>query len=253
MEKLYYLNHQQYQTGDVKTAFKFAKELCKQYSKIDTITLLVPSVQQYDIITKELGITKQNCTEHIVPGKLKKHLQVHTIRTYHPDRHLAGNEEYELLISIFIKPKNLEQFVAEPKVKYWIIVPWLYEENRSFLEVHKAIDMTTGVAIHVDYDLDKRVTNAIKWLKTTSSSDFNFSHHDDKERLKQMSNALSHYGVSLTYDAVVSCCINHGIPYVAALMIAEYFTNAQHHRYPIHNHEYDYTFMKQVMEREDWV
>lgn len=93
------------------------------------------------------------------------------------------------------------------RVKYWIIVPWLMDENRSFLEVHKAVDIETGMALEVNCELDDRVKHAIEWLKSTSYPNECFLHPNDEERLKQMSNALSYYDVPLTYDVVV----NYGI------------------------------------------
>lgn len=250
MEQLYYLNRKRYNSGDVETAYRFALGLCKQDPNIDTITLLVPQARQYDIITKELGITTKFCTNHIVPNNLHKKLQVHTVKTYKPGYQFMGHGDCEVLIAVIVNPKDLEQFVDKSKVKYWIIVPWLMDENTSFLEVHEAVDIETGKALEVNYELDDRVKHAIEWLKATSYPNECFHHPNDKERLKQMSNALSYYDVPLTYDAVVNYSIYHGIINEAANMIAEHFTKAQQHKYAVRNHDYD--FMKQMMEREDW-
>ena len=242
------MNRERYLNGDVQIAFRFAYDLCKQDPNIDTITLLVPQARQYDIITKELGITNKFCINHTVPNNLGKCLQVHTVKTYHPDYQFVDCEDCELLISIIVNPKDLEQFVDKSRVKYWIIVPWLLDENKSFLEIHEAIDVETGDTIQVSYELDERVKHAIEWLINTSYPNSCFHHPNDEERLKKMSNALSHFGVPLTYDAVVNYCIYHGIINEAAHMIAEHFTKAQQHKYPLRNH--DYNFMKQMMERE---
>ena len=250
MEQLYYLNRERYNSGDVKTAFRFALGLCKQDSNIDTITFLVPQARQYDIITKELGIATKFCTNHIVPNYLHKKLQVHTVRTYNPDYQFMGQEDCEVLVAVIVNPKDLERFVAKSKVKYWIIVPWLLDENISFLEVHEAVDIETGKALKVNYELDDRVKHAVEWLKATSYPNEHFHHPNDEERLKQMSNALSYYDVPLTYDAVMNYCIYHGIINEAANMIAEHFTKAQQRKYAVHDH--DYGFMKQMMQREDW-
>ena len=250
MEQLYYLNRERYNSGDVETAFRFALGLFKQDPNIDTITLLVPQARQYDIITKELGIATKFCTNHIVPNNLHIKLQVHTVKTYNPGYQFMGHEDCEVLIAVIVNPKDLEQFVDKSKVKYWIIVPWLMDENKSFLEVHEAVDLETGKAMEVDYELDDRVKHGIEWLKATSFPNSYFHHPNDEERLKQMSNALSHYKVPLTYDAVVNYCLNHGIINDAAHMIAEHFTKAQLRKFRLHNH--CLAFMKQMMNRDDW-
>ena len=247
MEKLYYLSHKQFHDGDLKAAFKFAMELCKKDSNIDTITLLVPQVSNYDIITRELKIATKECKSHIIPNSSKIRLQVHTVKTYHPTYQFAGCKNCELLIAIIVNPKDLEKFIDCSRVKYWIIVPWMLSENKSFFEVHEAIDIETGDSVSMNYKLDDRVRNAIEWLKVTSYPNSCFHHPNDITRLKQMSNALSHYKVPLSYDAIVNYCINDGIIYDAAKMIAEHFTKAQRYRFPVRNNEY--LFMKSMMEK----
>ena len=248
MEKLYYLNHQKFQEGDLKNAFSFALNLCAQDHNIDTITLLVPQANHYDIIGKELGIPPKDCTKHIIPNRLNMCLQVHTVRTYHPDYQLVGRDNCELLLAIWVNPKELNQFLDKSKVKYWVIVPWLLNDNKSFLEIHRAVDMETGKALHVDYQMDERVKRAIEWLKSTSYPNDLFHHPFDEERLKKMSNALSHYKIPFSHDALVNYCINNGIVNDAAQMIAEYFTKAQKRKFSMRDPGYHY--MKQIMDGE---
>lgn len=250
MDLLYYLNHEHYQKGDLQIAFKFAMGLCKKDTNIDTITLLVPQANNYDVISNELSIPEKLCKKHIVPNPLKKCLQVHTVKTYSPSLKFLGHDDCELLIAIMVSPKDLDQFVDKSRVKYWIVVPWLLSENKSFFEIHEAIDLETGEISHGEYQLDDRVKHAIEWLKSTSFPNECFNHPNDKERLKKMSNALSHYNVPLSYDAVVYYCLNNGIINEASHIIADHFLKAQQRLFAVPRHDYD--FLKEMMDRTDW-
>ena len=64
--RMYYINHNVFQKGDVQKAWIFAAQLLDQYPYIDTITFLVYQSQQYEpFIQRELGISVKQCKEHI--------------------------------------------------------------------------------------------------------------------------------------------------------------------------------------------
>lgn len=252
MEQLYYLNRQQFTSGDVKLAWEFVNKLLIEDKNIDTVSLLVLSANQYEpFVTKELRIPLKECKQHVVPNSLGIRIQVHTVKTYKPGYTFEGHEEYELLLAIGVPPKDLEQFTDKSRVKYWVIVPWQMEENEAFLKLHEGIDIESGIAIKADFFLDSRVCHAIEWLKSTSFPNSGFVNDNDHRRLKQMSNALSHFGVKLDHDAVLHYCINNGIwDNDGANKIADYFTRAQSQRFSVGRDDYD--FLKEMMEREDW-
>lgn len=252
MEQLYYLNRQQFTSGDVKLAWDFVNKLVNEDKNIDTVTLLVLSANQYEpFVTQELGIPSKVCKQHFVPNSSGLRIQVHTVKTYNPDYRFEGRNECELLLAIGVPPKDLEQFIEKSRVKYWVIVPWQMEENEAFLKLHEGINLETGIAIKADYDLDPRVGHAIEWLKCTSFPNSGFVNANDHKRLKQMSNALSYFGVKLDHDAVLYYCINNGIwDKDGANKIADYFTKAQSHRFSVDRDDID--FLKEMMEREDW-
>ena len=103
----------------------------------------------------------------------------------------------------------------------------------------------------MNQEVDDRVAHAIEWLKATSNPNQGFTHPLDLKRLKQMANALSHYGVKLSYDGIMHYCINHGIwDNEGAKMIADYFSKAQTKKYKVERDDLD--FLKNMMEREDW-
>ena len=47
-------------------------------------------------------------------------------------------------------------------------MPWLLDENKSFLLVHETIDIETGEILNEIADIDKRVKGAVRWLMATS-------------------------------------------------------------------------------------
>ena len=239
MDKLYYLNRQQFKAGDIKAAFRFALGLCKQDSNIDTITLLVPQANQYDILTSELGIATKYCTKHIVPNDFKKCVQVHTLKTYNPSLQFAGREDCELLIAIMVDPKELEKFEYKSRVKYWIIVPWLMDNIlREYLSIFEAEDIETGMCIPAPIEPDERIINAIGWLRETSYPNEGYHHPLDENRLHQMANAIKHYKVPFDYAATVYACLRHGLIPSAARNTAEAFMRAQSRAFAIKYNPY---------------
>ena len=250
--RMYYINHNVFQKGDVKKAWIFASQLLNQYSYIDTVTFLVYQSQQYEsFIQEELGISVKQCKEHICPNKLGKKIQIHTIRSYSPDYILSNERGRELLIVIGVPTKYLIDFLDKSRVEFWIVVPWQLEENAQLIRIFNAINIDTNEPIQSSYDLDERVQHAIEWLKNTSYPNEGFSHSYDEDNLKKMANALAHYKVPFEYEAVVSYCIRHNIIATSAFLIAEYFSKAKHRKFATMD-KTDYKFMKKMMERTDW-
>lgn len=249
MDDLYYLNRQQYKAGDVKIAFRYAWSLCKQDPNIDTITLLVPQANQYDILTSELSISTKYCTKHIIPNDLNKCVQVHTLKTYEPSFQVAGHKGCELLISILVDSKELEKFVDKSKVKYWIIVPWLMDDIlKEYLSIFEAKDIETGTCISAPDEPDERIINAIGWLRETSYPNEGYHHPLDENRLHQMANAIKHYKVPFDYAATVYAGLHHGLIPSAARNTAEAFRRAQSRAFAIKYNSYGLDFLKDMME-----
>lgn len=250
MQYLYYLNTIQFSEGDTTKAFKFAKKLIKEDSNIDTITFLVYQSNHYEPFLRELGIKSNDCKKHIIFNKDGLIIQVHTVRTYDPKYAIQGDHKCEILISVGVPPQELHQFVDKSRVKYWILVPWLLEENKSFLSVHTAIDLATGDALNSIADVDNRVKGAVKWLFTTSYPNQGYHHPFDNNRLKQMSNALAYFNVPLDFDSVHHYCINNGMLDSSARMTADYFVKAQSQKFTVDRNT-NYDFLKQMMEDND--
>ena len=135
MQYLYYLNTIQFSEGDTTKAFKFAKKLIKEDSNIDTITLLVYQSNHYEPFLRELGIKSNDCKTHVIFNKDGLKIQVHTVKTYDPMYAIQGDHKCEILIALGVPPQELHQFVDKGRVKYWILVPWLLEENKSLEDV----------------------------------------------------------------------------------------------------------------------
>lgn len=248
MENLYYLNRERFSTGDTTTAFQFAKNIIKSDPNIDTVTFLVYQAQQYEPFLGELGLQPRICAKHII-DKTKSGItiQVHTVKTYSPSYAFMGHDDCELLIAIGVPPKYLEQFVDKSWVKYWIIVPWLLNENQSFLAVHEAIDLETNEVFGTMLDVDARIKGAVRWLLATSYPNEGYHHPLDEDRLKQMSNALAHYKVPLDYDSVHHYCLFNGMIDSAACKTAEFFVKAQNRKFATIDNA-DLQFLKKMME-----
>ncbi len=250
MEYLYYLNRERFSEGDTRKAFDFAKTLIKQDDNIKAITFLVYQSNQYEPFLKELGIRVNDCKKHLIGNANGISIQVHTVKTYNPSYAFIGDNNCEILIAIGVPPKELEKFLDKSKVKYWIIVPWILTENESFLVVHEAIDLETGVSLNIISDVDYRVKGAVRWLLATSYPNEGYHHPNDSNRLKQMSNALAYYNVPLGFDSVYHYCINNGMLDASAKKTAEHFVKAQNRKFSV-NGGNNYDFLKQMMEQVD--
>lgn len=250
MEYLYYLNKFRFTAGDTQEAFRFAKTLIEKDSNIDTLTFLVYQSQQYEPFLGELGIKQKDCVKHHIGTYKRIAIETHTVKTYNPSFAFQGRPECEILIAIGVPPKELNKFVDKSKVKYWILVPWLLEENSSFLSVHEAIDLRTGESLNVIKDIDYRVKGAVRWLMETSYPNRGYNHPSDNNRLREMSNALAYYNVPLDFDSVHHYCINNGMLDSSAIITAEHFIKAQERKFSTKT-KINYKFLKEKMEEVD--
>lgn len=250
MEQLYYLNHERFEKGDTTKAFEFAIKLIRDKKDVDTLTFLVYQRNQYEAFLGELGFTSKEFKAHgfRIDG-LKG--QIHTVRTYSPSYIFASEPKREFLIAVGVPPKELEKFIDRSRVKYWIIVPWLLDENKQFLQIHEAVDFLTGEQISMKYEIDERIKGAIEWLKATSSPNDGYHHPYDENRLKSMANAIKHYKIPFEHDALVHCCINNGLLYDAATKTVEYFEKAQKRLFHVESGD-DPKFLLEQMNRKDW-
>lgn len=251
MEQLYYLNHERFEKGDTTKAFKFAVKLINENKDVDTITFLVYQQNQYATFLGEMRFTPQQIKAHAFNVDGLK-VQIHTVKTYNPNYIFAGEPKRELLIAVGVPPKDLEQFVDKNRVKYWIIVPWVINENEQFLRVHEAINFETGERIEMQYEIDSRIKGAIEWLKATSYPNEGYHHPLDENRLKSMANAIKQLKIPFEHDSLLHYCINNGLTNDAALKTIEYFEKAQQRKFHVDG-DYDPQFLLQQMSRKDWV
>lgn len=245
--KVYYLNREKFTKGDSTTALKFALGLAKKDKDINTITFLVYQAMQYDDFLGEIGFSKQHYSTHSARmGNYK--VQVHTVKTYKPDYQFAGHPQSELLIAVGVPPKELVRFEDYSNINYWVIVPWLLEENKEWLSIFEATDLETGGAIASPELGDDRIGNAIDWLKATSYPNEGYRHPLDEDRLHQMSNAIKHYKVPFSYASAVKCGLEHGLIPSAARKTADAFQRAQSRAFAINYSDYGKSFLKEMME-----
>ena len=252
--KVYYLNHNVFQKGDVRKAWVYASHLLKQYEYIDTITLLVNQSQHYEpFIQNELGISVKQCKEHLYPNKIGKKIQIHTVRTYSPNDISTGERGRDLLIAIGVPTKDLIPFLDKSRIEFVIIVPWLIDANAQLLRIYKAIDIESKKSCQCICELDERVKHAIEWIQSTCNPNEGFIHPYDEDGLKQMANTLSHNKIPFDYDAVVSYAIMQNIIPTSAFQIAKYFTKAQHRKYTTTIRKVNYKLMKEQLYRNDFI
>lgn len=250
MEQLYYLNHNRFERGDTKRAFEFAVTLATQNQDVDTITFLVYEQKHYHCFLDEMGFTRQQYSAHRFNLNGIK-FQIHTVKTYAPNYIFQGEPKRELLIAVGVPPAHLEKFVDMSRVKYWIIVPWLLDENYQFLRIHDAVDMETGARVTVNTDVDPRIKGAIGWLKATSYPNECYIHPFDEDNLKSMANAIKHYKIPFEHDALFHFCINNGLLNKAAAKTVEYFEKAQKRLFHV-DEDYKLEFLLEQMNRTDW-
>lgn len=250
MEQLYYLNHNRFEKGDTHKAFDFAVSLIKQNKDVDTITFLVYEQKHYASFLREMNFTRQQYQDHGFNVNGIK-VQIHTVKTYSPKYIFAGEPNRELLIAVGVPPKHLEQFVDKSRVKYWIIVPWLLDENNQFLQIHDAIDLETGAQVSVSEDVDTRIKGAIEWLKATSFPNEGYHHPLDENRLKSMANAIRHYDIPFEHSTLIHYCIHNGLTNEAATKTVEYFEKAQSRLFHVEG-GYNPEFLLEQMNRTDW-
>lgn len=250
MEQLYYLNHERFEPGDTKKAFEFAIQLIKKNKDVDTITFLVYQQHQYEPFLGEMGFTRQQIQAHMFNVNGIK-IQIHTVKTYHPNYIFSGEPNRELLIAVGVPPKSLEEFIDKSRVKYWIIVPWIMDENEQFLKIFEAKNFETNEQITFEYEIDTRIKGAIEWLKATSYPNEGYHHPNDENRLKDMANAIKNYHIPFEHDALIHYCIHNGLLYDSACKTVEYFEKAQNRKFHVDS-PYNPKFLLEQMNRTDW-
>ena len=232
MEKSFYLNRNQYTKGDTKTTFNRVIEILKKNKDITIITFLVYQTSNITDFLLELGFNSQQIKARgFETGKYK--VQIRTIKTYQPS-YISGAPK-EILIAIGIPPKNFDKFVNCGNIKYWVIVPWLLDENLSWLFVHEAEDIETGDKLTKNFELDSRIISAIEWLKDTSFPNEGMIHPKDSDRLKSVANEIKRKKIDFSTDAIIYYCINNDILETSARKIAEHFKKAQSHTFEASN------------------
>ncbi len=245
--KAYYIKHQQFQKGDTIKSLQFALGLAKKDKGIDTITLLVYQQHQYEPFLSEVGFKPLHYKNHMANIDGYK-VQIHTVKTYHPDYQFANHPQSEILVAVGVPPKQLEQFEDYSNIKYWIVVPWLLNENREWLSIFEAEDIETGQSQSSPKAVDERIVNAIGWLRETSYPNEGYHHPLDEDRLHQMANAIKHYKVPFDYAATVYAGLHHGLIPSAARNTAESFLRAQNRAFAIKYSRYDFSFLKEMIE-----
>ena len=240
--KVFYLNHEKFQKGDTIKALQFALGLAKQDNGIKTITLLVYQQQQYEPFLSEVGFKPQHYKDHMANIDGYK-VQIHTVKTYHPDYRFADHPQSEILVAVGVPPKQLEQFEDYSNIKYWILVPWLMDENREWLSIFEAEDIATGQTVAPPADADARVVEAINWLNSTSYPNEGYHHPLDEDRLHQVANAIKRYKVPFNYASTVYCALHHGQIPSAARNTAEAFQQAQRRAFAVKYNAYDLSFL----------
>ena len=232
MEKSFFLNRDQYTKGDTETAFNRVIDFLKNNKDITVITFLVYQTSNITDFLSELGFSSQQIKDRgFETGRYK--VQIRTIKTYQPN-YISGAPK-EILISIGIPPKNFDQFVNCGNIKYWVLVPWLLDENLSWLYLHEAEDIETGNKLIKDFELDSRIINAIEWLKDTSFPNEGMNHPNDSDRLKSVANEIKRKKIKFSTDAIIYYCIKNGILETSARKIAEHFKKAQSHTFKASN------------------
>lgn len=245
--KVFYLNRVRFAKGDTTTALKYAFGLAKQDKGIDTITLLVLQQQQYDPFLSEISFKPIHYKNHVANIAGYK-IQIHTVKTYNPNYQFQGHPQSEILIAVGVPPKDLIRFEDFSNIKYWIIVPWLIEENAEWLSIFEAEDLETGQCIAAPNASDERIVNAIGWLRETSYPNEGYHNPLDEDRLHQMANAINHYKIPFDYASTVYCGLHHGLIPSAARNTAEAFLMAQRRAFAIKYNDYGKAFLKEMME-----
>lgn len=245
--KVFYLNRARFEKGDTTTALKYALGLAKQDKGIDTITLLVLQQQQYDFFLSEIGFQPVHFKNHVANIAGYK-IQIHTVKTYSPDYQFQEHPQSEILIAVGVPPKDLISFEDFSNIKYWIIVPWLMDENAEWLSIFEAVDLETGQCVAAPNSADVRILNAIAWLRETSYPNEGYHHPLDEDRLHQMANAIKHYKVPFDYASTVYAGLHNGLIPSAARKTAEAFMKAQDRKYAIKYDDYGLPFLKEMME-----
>lgn len=243
---VHYLNHDRFQKDDTLQAAEYAAKLKHKDKALNIVTFLVLSRLQYEPFLGEMDFTAKDYKSHLIPNKGGK-IQIHTVKTYHPNYRFAGSKPSEILIAVGVPPTRLIRFEDMSNIAHCIIVPWLLDENREFLSIYEALDIETGKRYPKPAEVDERILKAIDWLKATSFPNEGYHHPNDSMRLHQMANALKKNHVPVDYAATVYCGMNNGLIPSAARQTADAFVRAQKRLFAVEKTT-DYRFLKRMME-----
>ena len=224
---VYYVNSEGYNPNGIISAVRNAYAMAKKDSNIKKITLLVGVASQYSILDP-LQIDKKSIANGgFVLGNIA--FQIRTLKTYHPEYLFAGREPSEILVPLYVPAKDLYRFEDYSDIARWIVLPWLKNEMVSFLSIHEAKDIETGVSMSSPGEIDGRIANGIDFLRDYAYPNQGFVNASDEDYLKSVANTLREMHIAINYDQVVYYCLNHGfLPHVAR-KVADYFVLAQTH------------------------
>lgn len=240
MKEVYYVNTQTYSKDCLMQALAKGIQLLKSDSNIKPIVIIVPTTNQFSLLSEFFSTSdiKNRCC---AMPELKAGIRFETVKTYRPS--VSDNH---ILITLCVSPKDLIPFEDEWGAKYWIVVPWIFDEMDSWLKVHSAIDIATGTTIANEFSIDEKVQNGIGWLKATSYPNEGFHHPLDSNRLKCMANAIASCGYIVDYNSVLYYCINHGINHDGGRKIADALMKAQTRKFKTDGN-YPLRFLKEMM------
>ena len=54
-----------------------------------------------------------------------------------------------------VPPKELEKYEDKSDIYACIVIPWLLDENVSFLNLHEAINIETNESVATNYNIDQ--------------------------------------------------------------------------------------------------
>ena len=243
MSKISYLNRQSIGEGDVKRAFDFAVGLADCVLTTN-ITLLVETQMQFPLL-KEVGLNNKHFVNHGVRTQ-KHNIRIHSVKSY-----TVNYNSKEVLVAIGVSNKSLLKYEDNPYIECMVVVPQSMDEVCDFLRVHEAIDIETGKQIKASYQIDKRIINAVGWLRDVTNVSSDITHPNDRELLHEMANALAHYSVPFDYYSVVYAASQVGLEYKTGRIIAYAFMSAKRRRFPIRECEKPYfEAMREIMNRE---
>lgn len=241
MKKVYYLNAETFTYAGLAKAILKSINLASEENM--PVAIVVSTTSQFVLLDKIFpkDSFKSKCFRDST-SNITFHL--HTFKTYS-----RANFEQHVFVPICLSEKELIKFEDEWNAYYWVVVPDVKDSILSWLKINKAQDLATDEIIHNEFKLDKKVQNAIGWLKATSYPNEGFCHPLDMNRLKCMANAVNLCNLQFDYDAVLYYCLNNGINHDGGRKIAEHFSKAAQRKYKTDGN-YPLTFLKEMMNKK---